>query len=195
MGPDADRVLDLEARRRIVEFVRDTPGMHLRGIAEKLGMPVSTLEYHCYHLVRHGHLATRDSGGYKAFYPAQGMDRRDKDILYVVRHEAPRRVCTHLLLNPGATPGDLKHALAMPAPTLSFHLKKLKGAGLLREEAAGRTKRLFIEEPERVAGVLVTYRKSFLDDAVDRFSEAWLALSPRAEPAEAGEPGGPKPTE
>jgi predicted transcriptional regulator len=184
MGPDGDRVLDLDARRRIVEFVRSSPGVHLRGLAERLAMPVSTLEYHCYHLVRHGHLATRDSGGYKAFYPAQGMDRRDKDILYVVRHEAPRRVCTHLLLHPGATPGEVKAALGLPAPTLSFHLKKLRGAGLLREEPAGRTKRLFVEDAERVASVLVTYRQSFVDDAVDRFTEAWLALSPRAEPAD-----------
>jgi hypothetical protein len=60
---------------------------------------------------------------------------------------------------------------------LSFHLKKLRSAHLLREEAAGRTKRLFVEDPERVATVLVTYRRSFLDEAIDRFTEAWLALA------------------
>jgi hypothetical protein len=37
---------------------------------------------------------------------------------------------------------------------------------------------LTIVDAERVAGLLVTYRKSFVDDAVDRFSEAWLALGP-----------------
>jgi predicted transcriptional regulator len=178
MGPQAEAVLDLAARRRIVEHVREHPGLHLRALAEALAMPVSTLEYHCYHLVRHGHLTTREEGAFKAFYPAEGLDRRDKDILYLVRHEAPRRICTFLLLNPGATPGDLKPATGLSGPTLSFHLAKLRKAALLREEPAGRTKRLFIEDPERVASVLVTYRRSFVDDAVDRFSEAWLALAP-----------------
>src|SRR5688572_30770564 len=178
MNPEAGAVLDLEARRRIVEYVRSSPGLHLRALAEALKMPVSTLEYHTYHLVRHGHLSTREDGGFKSFYPAEGLDRRDKDILYMVRHEGPRRICAHLLLYPGATPGDLKAVTGLSAPTLSFHLKKLREATLVREESAGRTKRLFVQDPERVATVLVTYRRSFLDDVVDRFTEAWLALAP-----------------
>jgi DNA-binding transcriptional ArsR family regulator len=176
--PTGDQVLDLEARRRIVDFVRANPGLHLRGLAEKLDMPVSTLEYHCYQLTRHGHLATRETAGFKAFYPGEGIDRRDKDILYLVRHDAPRRICTHLLLNPGATPGDLKEVVGLGGPTLSFHLKKMRTAGLVREEPAGRTKRLFVVDPERVAGVLVTYRASFLDERVDAFSSLWLELHP-----------------
>ncbi len=188
MGPQAESVLDLATRRRIVEHVRANPGLHLRALAEALTMPVSTLEYHTYHLVRFGHLSTREEGAFKAFYPAEGLDRRDKDILYLVRHEAPRRICAHLLLNPGATPADLKPATGLSGPTLSFHLNKLRKAGLLREEPAGRTKRLFIEDAERVASVLVTYRRSFVDDAVDRFSDAWLALAPPERVASKPEP-------
>jgi predicted transcriptional regulator len=178
VGPDADSVLDLEARRRIVAFVQGSPGLHLRALAEALQMPVSTLEYHCYHLVRHGHLLTREQGSYKSFYPGEGMDRRDRDILAHVRHKVPRDICTHLLLNPGATPKELKEVVGLSGPTLTFHLNKLRKANLVREESAGRTKRLFVVDGERVAGVLVTYRPSFVDDAVDRFSEAWMALAP-----------------
>ncbi len=150
----------------------------MRALAERLQMPVSTLEYHCYQLVKHGQLVTRESGGFKAFYPGEGMDRRDKDILYLVRHEAPRRICAHVLLNPGATPKHIKEALNVSAPTLSFHLNKLRASGILREEPAGRTKLLFVVDPERVASILVTYRKSFFDEVVDRFSATWLTMAP-----------------
>lgn len=173
--------MDLEARRRIVAFVHDNPGIHLRAMAEQLNVPVSTLEYHCYQLTRHGRLATREDGGFKAFYPGEGMDRRDKDILYLVRHDVPRHICTHLLLAPGASPKQLKQVVGLSGPTLSFHLAKMRRAGLVREEPDGRSKRLFLEDPERVAGLLVTYRKSFLDEAVDRFTEVWLSLSPRGD--------------
>ncbi|HUR25588.1 MAG TPA: helix-turn-helix domain-containing protein [Candidatus Thermoplasmatota archaeon] len=176
--PTPDTVLDLEARKRIVRFVQESPGLHMRELAARLDMPVSTLEYHCYQLVKHGQLVTRETAGFKAFYPGEGMDRRDKDILYLVRHDAPRRICTHVLLNPGAAPKDLRQVIGVSGPTLSFHLKKLRSAGILREEPDGRTKRLFIEDPERVANILVTYRRSFLDAAVDRFADAWLALGP-----------------
>lgn len=171
-------MLDLEVRRRIVETVEENPGLHLRALAERLGLPVSTLEYHTYQLLRHDRLTAREDGGYKSFYPRQGIDRRDKDILYLVRHEAPRRIAAHLLLHPGATPKEVREALGMAGPTLSFHLKKLRDAGFLGEEPAGRTKRLRVRDPERVASVLVTYRRSFVDDAVDRFAETWLELHP-----------------
>ena len=191
--PTADNVLDLEVRKRIVDFVRGNPGLHMRELAARLDLPVSTLEYHCYQLVKHGHLVTRESAGFKSFYPGEGMDRRDKDILYLVRHEAPRRICSHVLLNPGTTPKDLREVLDVSAPTLSFHLNKLRGAGVIREEPAGRTKNLYVEDAERVANILVTYRASFLDDTVDRFAAAWLALVPPGlpktdEPAPAQEP-------
>jgi DNA-binding MarR family transcriptional regulator len=176
--PTPDTVLDLEARRRIVRFVQESPGLHMRELAARLQMPVSTLEYHCYQLVKHGQLATRETAGFKAFYPGEGMDRRDKDILYLVRHDAPRTVCRHLLLHPGSTPKELREVLGVTGPTLTFHLNKLRAAGILREEPDGRTKRLYVEDPERVANLLVTYRRTFLDDAVDRFADAWLALSP-----------------
>jgi predicted transcriptional regulator len=196
MGTDADTVLDLASRRRIVEYVREHPGLHLRALAEALAMPVSTLEYHCYHLEKHGHLAVREGGGFKAFYPSEGMDRRDRDILYLVRHDAPRRICAHLLLHPGATPGDLKEVVKLSGPTLSFHLKKLRDAGIVQETPEGRTKRLAIVEPERVANLLVTYRASFVDDAVDRFASAWMALGPPVErkPADEGADPGREPT-
>lgn len=176
--PTPDTVLDLEARKRIVRFVAESPGLHMRELAARLEMPVSTLEYHCYQLVKHGQLVTRESAGFKAFYPGEGMDRRDKDILYLVRHDAPRKICSHLLLNPGATPKDLRDVIGVSGPTLSFHLKKLRSAAIIREQPEGRTKLLFVEDPERVANILVTYRRSFLDSAVDRFADAWLALAP-----------------
>lgn len=177
MGPPTkDDVLDLTVRQRIVECVRKHPGLHLRALAERLDIPLSTLEYHTYHLARYDHLSVRDDGGYKSFYPSEGFDRRDKDILYMVRHEVPRRVCMHLLLNPGATPKDLLDVVSVSAATLSFHLKKLRESEIIDETPAGRTKTLEVADPERVANVLVTYRRSFLDDLVDRFAKTWLDL-------------------
>jgi DNA-binding transcriptional ArsR family regulator len=38
----------------------------------------------------------------------------------------------------GLTPGTMAEALAMPAATLSFHLKELVHAGLVTQERAGR---------------------------------------------------------
>ena len=39
---------------------------------------------------------------------------------------------------PGLTPGDIAQTLALPAATLSFHLKELAHAGLVTQERSGR---------------------------------------------------------
>lgn len=196
--PTKENILDLPLRRTIVDAISSTPGIHLRALAGQLDIAVSTLEYHCYQLVRTGHLNTRETGGFKAFYPAEGMDRRDKDLLYILRQDAPRRICSHLLLHPGATPKDLKVVLGLSGATMSFHLSKLRKAEMLHEVVSGRTKLLSIVDEERVANVLVTYQQSFVDQTVDRFAAAWLDLHPprKVQPAEeadvAGRPGTPE---
>jgi ArsR family transcriptional regulator, arsenate/arsenite/antimonite-responsive transcriptional repressor len=38
----------------------------------------------------------------------------------------------------GLTPGTMQEALAVPAATLSFHLKELAGAGLVTQERSSR---------------------------------------------------------
>lgn len=175
--PTRENALDLPLRRRIYEAVESSPGLHMRALAAQLDMAVSSIEYHLYHLVRTGHLATRESGGFKAYYLAEGIDRRDKDILYLIRQDAVRKVCADLALNEGATPKEIRGRVGMSAPTLSFHLKKLREAGLIEETAEGRTKRVSLVDPERVANLLVTYRASFMDGAVDRFAKTWLSLN------------------
>ena len=71
--------------------------------------------------------------------PRKGYAIRDKDILYLVRHEAPRRICTHVLLHPGATPGEVRDVIGVSAPTLSFHLAALERAGLVASSRQGRS--------------------------------------------------------
>ena len=41
----------------------------------------------------------------------------------------------------GLTPGDLSERLGLPSATLSFHLKELKSAGIVRRERRGRSLR------------------------------------------------------
>lgn len=174
--PTKENVLELQTRRDVYELVVAKPGIHLRAIAEETGQAVGTVEYHLYQLLKFSLVHAREAGGVKAFYSAE-MDHRDKDLLAALHHEAPRAICAELLLHPRRTPKKLKQILGIPSPTLSFHLKKLVGKQLLEEEKKGRSKELWVREPEKLASLLVAHQAAFSDDAVDRFVDAWNLLT------------------
>jgi predicted transcriptional regulator len=174
--PAQHQLLQLETRRRIYDRIKVAPGSHLRGLQRDLNMPLGTLEYHLYQMEREGLVVTRSEGRFKAFFANDDLDRRDRDVLYYLRQEMPRRIALEVIDAPGITFQDLSAKMPISASTLSFHLKKLLQAGILVEGQLGREKTLTCPEPERIRRLILAYRATFVDDVVDRFASAWLDL-------------------
>jgi predicted transcriptional regulator len=180
--------LALETRRRIFEHVRRFPGTHLREIQRALGLQPGELEYHLHTLEKAGLLAAT-AGARRTYVVAALVPHPDKPVLALLRQGAVRRLLIAMLEKPGVSFQEL-HALAGGAKsTLSFHLRKVTETGLVAVEKRGRENRYSVREPGRVAALLVTYRASFLDEAVDRFAELWLGLGPGGNVEEPGAPG------
>ena len=176
---DGEDLLELETRRRIYDHIRQSPGLHLRQLQRELDMPLGTLEYHLHQMERASLVVTRQDGRFKAFYPHDELDRRDRDILYYLRQPMPRRLAMEIVGEPGVSFQELSQRVPVGLSTLSFHLKKLKAAGLIQEVREGVRKTYMCTDADRVRALVVRYQATFLDDVVDRFAEAWLGLSPR----------------
>lgn len=176
--PGAEKLLELHSRRRIYDYVKQVPGIHLRALQRELSMPLGTLEYHLYQMEREGLLVTREDGRFKGYFPHDELDRRDRDYLYFLRQEMPRRISLEVANQPGVRFQELAARLPISPSTLSFHLKKLLTAEILQETPLGREKTYTCTEAERVRRLVVRYRATFVDDVVDRFADAWLNLGP-----------------
>jgi hypothetical protein len=48
--------------------------------------------------------------------------------------------------------------------------------GVLREEEKGGGKEFFVEDPDTVSRTLIIYKKSFMDDLVESFTETWMDM-------------------
>ncbi|MHB8586756.1 MAG: winged helix-turn-helix transcriptional regulator [Thermoplasmatota archaeon] len=177
--PDPQEALELEARRRIYQFLERSPGEHMREIGRTLEIPMGTLEYHLHYLVKAGLLTTRQDARFTRYFVVGGMGREEKDVLAVLRQKVPRQIAAYLLLHPDATHGEILTQFALSASTLSFHLKKLTKSAIASQTKDGRENKYRIVQPDLVARVLIKYRSTFLDDVVDRFAEAWMSLAPR----------------
>jgi len=63
------------------------------------------------------------------------------DLLASLAHES-RLAIFRLLVSAGPvgiTPGEISASISLPAPTLSFHLKELRNAGLIQQNKQGRS--------------------------------------------------------
>jgi DNA-binding transcriptional ArsR family regulator len=65
-----ERVVDLEARRKVLEYLRNHPGAHFRELLRALGLGSGALHYHLYVLERAGIIVPQRDGMYRRYFPA-----------------------------------------------------------------------------------------------------------------------------
>lgn len=168
-----DNVFSVASRRRIFECVAQNPGAHLRDLARRAALPLGTTLYHLDHLETRGLVGSRRDGRYKRYFESLGMGRREKDVLSLLRHDAPRRIVQALLARGASTQRELCEAVGLSRSTLSFHVNVLVDRGLARREPTRPERTYELAEPDLARGLL------------DRYGASLAPLAVRAEPAAA----------
>lgn len=167
---------ELENRRLIYRAVSEYPGLHFRGIQEKIGLSTGVLEYHLDYMVKKGLLSLTQDGNKVRYFVSKEVTHADKQTLAILRQDMPRRIVIHVIMNPGASFGDILEEFSVSKSTLSFHIKKLVEADIFISEKKGRSVVYKVRDPERIANNIITYRSSFLDNIVDHFVDMWLDI-------------------
>ncbi len=158
----------------VFQFIRSHPGLHLRELERRLPISLGDLRYHVDYLEREGLISSKSDGYRKAYFSVRDVSVLDRDLLALLRQRSPRRIVLHLLAHHEAGSEDLREAVGLSRSTLSFHLGKLTAAGLVDVRRVEGRHLYRLADPERTARVLIAYRGSFLDAAVDRVLDAWL---------------------
>ena len=169
--------LRLDTRRRIYDLIRESPGIHFREVARRLDLPMGAVEYHLNYLKKKDMIAARMEGRYKRYYAEGKLGSRDRTVLPFLRQKIPRAIIMHLMLHPGVRHKDLRAILDISGSTLTFHMKKMIVKGVLEERKEGGPKRYFVVDPDAVSRSLLQFKRSFMDDLVDSFTETWLEMN------------------
>jgi predicted transcriptional regulator len=167
----------------LLSFVQQYPGVHLREIRRRLGIPIGTLDYHLYRLGKEGLISVRFQGGYKCCYPGVSEVEKapipapEQVLLALLRQPVPRALLLHLYLEGPTSPTALVEALGTTAPNLSYYLKRLEAEQVVVREGTGPTRVVRLLQPKEVHGVLLKY-PPLPETAVDRFLKFWAELHP-----------------
>lgn len=166
--------LELENRKRIFECVRNSPGLHFREIQRRTDLPIGVLEYHLNYLTVRGLLSLDKQESFSRYFPGGQLSLDKQRIISSLRQEIPRGIILFLLRNPGATHGEVLKNFVISGGTLSYHIKKLISKGVITVEKVGRESRLTVIDPDKVADLLIVYRRTFFDKLVDDFVSRYV---------------------
>lgn len=170
---------ELTTRKKIYNFISSHPGMHERKISRELNIPMSTLDYHLHYLEKKELIVSKKEDRYNRYFVKGKVGIRDKKILSLLRKNSCRKILIFLLLNKECNHKTIRKHLGLAASTTSFHLKKLIRYKIIASIEQGRQTKYYVIDPEYVSKLIISYKKSFIDDAVDRFASTWLDLHPK----------------
>ncbi|HEC88609.1 MAG TPA: winged helix-turn-helix transcriptional regulator [Thermoplasmata archaeon] len=168
--------LALDTRKKIFELISNSPGLHKREIARELKMSLSTVDYHLHYMEKRKIVFAKRDGKYKRYFVTEKTQAEDKRFIPLLRQETPRRIILFLLQNPRAIHKEICREVKKAPSTVSFHLKKLIETGIIEEISLGKERAYIVKNPEKVADLIITYKSTFLDKAVDKFVNAWVGF-------------------
>lgn len=174
---DHDDPLALESRRLIYDYIRETPGAHLRKVHRGVALPFGQVLYHLAYLEKHDLIVVKKDGRFNRYFVKNIFNAGEKDALAILRHDVPRRIAILLMFQPRLTHKDMLGYVDVSPSTLSFHLQKMVEASILAKETQGRESFYWVADEKTCAKVLIMHRESFDSEVVDRFADLWLSMN------------------
>jgi predicted transcriptional regulator len=165
-------------QRRVLEYIKKHPGVHLRQICRELSLAMGDVQYHIRRLERDGRINSIRRGIYKFFYPSTLFGVRQRDVLSVLGLEMPRELLLNIVEKPGSTQEELAHATSVSQSTVSWHLKRLVDLGIIERRQQGRAMEYtVVGSSVEIAEFIKAYHPTVWERWSSRLADIFIAYS------------------
>ena len=132
-------MLEQGVRAKIYEYIRQNPGIHLRGLAEEMGISMGTLRYHL-NILRDTHKIALNGGVASVrFYENNGSyTPAEQHILNHLRNETTKKILKILITSPSSTRAEIAHEIGVTGPSITWHMKRLEDDEIVVIHREGR---------------------------------------------------------
>jgi len=163
---------------KVLYFIQDNPGCHLRRIKREIGISMGTVQYHLHKLEKMGRVTSTRRGLYKYYFPAGLFRENQKEILEVLTHETARKILMFIIEQKSPTQTDIVNSVRISARSISWHVGRLIALKMIREIKDGKYKRYQLQDDAKdVLTLLRSYYPSVWDKWSMRVVEMFLSLS------------------
>jgi predicted transcriptional regulator len=172
-----NEILENERRHEIYEYIRKNPGLHIRELQRKIGIPLASLQYHLNYMTRRDVIIEEKSEHYTRYYCSK-LDSEVKRMLTILRQKRLRDIVMLILVSNKAKYQTLVEALGLPASTVSFYIKCLLENDVIERTKIGYENIYTLKEEDKIGKVLIIYQSTFVDKIVDRWANTWFENHP-----------------
>ncbi len=167
--------LQLEVRKNIYDTICKYPGIHMRELQRQLQLATGSMDYHLHFLHKNGLIRLEKTGRFTRYYNAmEAFSEAEKHVLSILRQEKLRHIVLFLLQKKHANATNISEATGLQPSNLSGHLKTLENNGIIQYSKKGRFRFYEVKDKDMIIKCLVVHKKSFLDQMVDNFIDAWI---------------------
>ena len=167
-----DEAVALSTRDRIYSSISKNPGLHFREIQRRTGIATGALQYHIDYLQKKHLVRSEKDGKFSRFYAVRG-EEVDTELMSLLRQDSVRSIVLFLMKRRRATLPQIAKDVTLSVSTTSFHLQKLLIGNIVAQKNYGKKTYFFLNDKDRILELLLTYKKSFLDEVVDNFVDLW----------------------
>jgi predicted transcriptional regulator len=166
---------------RILHFIQNNPGCHLRKIKENIDVSMGTAQYHLDKFEKTQKIVSTRHGLYKYYFPVGIFHEREKEILQVLSQETTREILMFIIEEQAATQTDIVDRVGISAASVSWYIKRLTEYKLIDEIKEGRYKRYQLHDRETSSRYIIMLMRNYYPNIWDRWSnrlvEIFLSLS------------------
>jgi predicted transcriptional regulator len=169
---------DSNVRDRILRFIRENPGCHLRRIKDELDLAMGTVQYHLDRLEKAGRITSQKQSFHKFYFLVGAFEENEKHILEVLSNETAREILMFIIEQNYPSQIEIGRRFGVSSASISWQIKRLLDYGIIDEIKEGKFKRYKLHgESQQFVSLLKNYYPSIWNRWSNRLAEIFLSLS------------------
>jgi len=167
-----------ENTQRVLQFIQENPGCHLRWIKRDLNLSMGTVQYHLDPLERMGRIVSEKQSLHRFYFPVGSFVTLERNILKILNQDTAREILLLIIEKNHPTQTEIANGIKITPATANWHLKRLIDFGIISEEKEGKFKKYRINgSHNNVIKLLQNYHSSMWDKWSNRLAELFLSAS------------------
>jgi len=168
---------------KLLSYIQDNPGSHLRRIKRATGLSMGTIQYQLGRLEKTGKITSTRRGLYKYYFPTGLFKENEKDVLEVLTHETARRILMFIIEQKNPSQIDIVNRMKISTASVSWHVRRLIDLNIIDEVKEGKYKKYQLHEidPKFIIRLLKNYYPNIWDKWSVRIVELFLSLPSKSD--------------